>query len=100
MIAKGNKNEEYRELKTYWITRLSATPAVHFFEFCPDVDFRPFNVIRFTNGYGKTAPTMDVECKGISIGTGKHEWGATGESFIISLGKVLSISNYTTTSHE
>jgi len=112
MILSGEKKEEYREIKSYWVKRLIDTmyaevnydmDSVCFFLRTNDVEsnieivFKAFDIIRFTNGYGKNAPTLDIQCKGIKIGKGKKEWGGIGaEVFIISLGKIIS-SNYLTT---
>lgn len=110
LIASGKKKEEYRELKDYWGYRLCYKVPVPSGGYltkwqklrtgdreCLSDDFIPnfenFDIIRFRNGYGKNAPVMDVECNGIEIGCGKYE-GANGESFIIKLGKILSIKNY------
>ena len=84
MIASGEKKEEYRELKSYWWSRLSEAD-IHS---SGRLD-RQFDIVRFKNGYSKTAPTIDVEFKGLEIGVGKTEWGATNECFIIKLGKIL-----------
>jgi hypothetical protein len=112
-ISSGEKLEEYREIKQYWVKRLALcegkTPVPHGY-YCKKANcvscvtrgegFRPkhYDIIRFKNGYAKDAPTMDVECKGIRVGGGKSEWGAEMyfDYFVISLGKVLSISNYQT----
>lgn len=87
MIASGEKKEEYREKKQYWINRLAE-------RYTPCVLFEPvhYDVVRFTNGYAKDAPTMDVECRGIDIRTGKEEWGAEPHVyyFVINLGRILS----------
>lgn len=66
LIFIGEKTEEYRERKPYWDKRLSG---------------RHYDLIYFTNGYGRTRPHMTVECKGIRKETGRY---------VISLGKVLS----------
>tara|TARA_R110002124_G_scaffold283449_2_gene459515 strand:- start:32857 stop:33261 length:405 start_codon:yes stop_codon:yes gene_type:complete len=92
MIAKGIKKEEYREIKDYWINRLTEDKSI-----CQmgNSDFvvndRKFDKVLFKNGYSKDAPTMIVECKGIETTTGKTEWGAEeGEHyFVIRLGKIL-----------
>lgn len=95
-IAKGIKKEEYREIKPYWIKRLSATPIVHFFEFCPNVDFRPYTHIEFSNGYSPASRKMIVECKGIDIGKAVPEWSDNwqGDVFRIHLGEVLQRINF------
>jgi hypothetical protein len=112
MIASGEKKEEYRALKDYWGYRLCYKVQVPWGGYmskwsklrlgdreCLKDDclpnFESFDVIRFRNGYNTNSPTIDIECKGIEIGNGKYEWGCTSESFIIKLGKILSIKNYT-----
>ena len=92
MIAKGIKKEEYREIKDYWINRLTEDKSI-----CQMgnsgfvVNDRKFDKVLFKNGYSKDAPTMIVECKGIETTTGKTEWGAEeGEHyFVIRLGEIL-----------
>lgn len=91
MIASGIKKEEYRDDKPYWWTRLTSTTSI-------GGGMRKdneYDVVRFKNGYGKNAPEIDVEWKGLSMGVGNTEWGASGKKqFIIKLGKILSIKNY------
>lgn len=71
MIESGVKTEEYREIKPYWIRRIGICDAVRF-------------------QYGYTKRSMTFECRTISIGKGKPEWGAPEEEvFIIKLGKRL-----------
>lgn len=72
MIESGVKTEDYREIKPYWIKRIGL-----------------YDAIKFSFGYTKR--TMTFECRGISIGKGKPEWGAptNKEVFIIKLGKRL-----------
>ena len=76
MIASGEKKEEYRDLKQYWITRLE----------------RKVDTIHFKNGYSNDVPEMYVECKAISINGGKPEWGWDEKCFVIKLGAVLEIN--------
>lgn len=85
MILSGEKKEEYREIKPYWIQRLSH-PLYPL--------FRKYDVVEFRNGYSKNAPTMIVECGGISTGFGYKPWGGTGEKvYIIKLGKIIETKN-------
>lgn len=85
MIESGVKTEEYREIKPYWKDRLT--------ELGPDYDSgkyvhiaKKFTHIKFSYGYTKR--TMTFECKDITIGKGKKEWGAPDEDvFIIKLGE-------------
>jgi hypothetical protein len=84
MIASGEKLEEYRELKPYWVKRLTN-----------ELGCVKFDIIRFKNGYAKNAPSMDVEFVETTTGYGKKEWG--GEDAVvykIKLGKILNIKNY------
>ena len=74
MIARGEKREEYREIKPYWVSRIEG---------------KDFEVIQFRNGYSKNAPTMTVELIDIRIGLGKPEWGGGSDSvFILQLGRI------------
>jgi len=88
LILSGEKKEEYREIKEYWIKRLQVpvnTGATL---------FQNYNYVQFTNGYGKDKPTATFECKGIEIGIGDKKLGASEEDvFIIKLGKELSRNN-------
>jgi hypothetical protein len=104
MIASGIKKEEYREVKPYWIQRLTwhefhALPADWLTNFEPKyVPFRKdFDVVEFKNGYGKNAPSIHVECKGICINMPSPfhpEWiddtiDEFRNYFIISLGDII-----------
>lgn len=77
MIASGVKKEEYREIKTYWLNRLS----------------KHHDVICFRNGYAKDCPKMTVEFEELLSGVGRAEWGAPDfPVYILKLGAVLSIN--------
>ena len=85
MIASGEKKEEYREIKYFYIKRL--------YDDLPHSDaeshFKHYDAVRFHRGQGGKV-SMLVECKGIRIGRGKPEWGAPEENvFIISLGEII-----------
>ena len=85
MIASGEKKEEYRECKPYWYARLCCGfPTLY--------SPKDYDFILFKNGYGKNAPTMKVECLGISRGEAKPEWSDNWEGtvYIIKLGKVFN----------
>lgn len=91
MIASGEKKEEYRELKDYWCKRLCTKEWYKYeYEILEKAIDKHYDVVIFRNGYAKDAPTVTIACNGISIGRGKYEWGASGESFIIKLGNILS----------
>lgn len=92
MIASGEKTEEYREIKPYWINRLDNLEALG------ETFIRWYDVVQFRNGYSKNAPTIIIKCKSIRKGTAKPEWSdnAKGEFFIIELGEIIIIKNYLT----
>jgi ASC-1-like (ASCH) protein len=69
LIKSGEKKTEYREVKSYWEKRLLG---------------KKFDRIIFTNGYSKTSPKIEVECKG--IGVGKFDGK---DCYAIKLGKVF-----------
>jgi hypothetical protein len=74
-IASGRKTEEYREDKPYWSSRLN--------------NFKQYDEIHFTNGYGANRPFMRVECKGYyKLQT---DLSAKRFKYVILLGKVLEV---------
>lgn len=88
LILSREKKEEYREIKPYWIKRLTAYNNA--FDECRD-----FSTVTFKNGYSNTARIMIVECLKIEIGNTKPEWAGeeTKKAFVISLGKILETKN-------
>lgn len=86
MIESGEKREEYRERSEYWKKRLIGTYKTH--PKSPvSCDFlKRFDAVSFSYGYTKRR--MLWECKGITVGRGRPEWGAPDyEVFILKLGK-------------
>lgn len=94
-----DKNEDYRELTNYWITRLFGKESKLYnltdrgIEECGKVatyvilsagrkrflsnnKIKDFTHIRLSKAYGKDRPTGYVEFGGIEIREGKEEWGA------------------------
>jgi hypothetical protein len=80
MILSGEKTEEYREIKKYWINRLSSNK---------------YKFVKFTNGYGSNRSSFTIVLNDICVGKGNKEWGApTGQDvYIIKLGKLLTTTN-------
>lgn len=81
MIQRGEKKEEYRELKPYYDTRIGrALGSCGSLSDCvPEwreklMKGRTLDVI-FRNGYGYDVPALWATCK-VKIGQGKKEWGA------------------------
>ena len=62
MIVSGAKNEEYREVKPYWIRRLTTNcEFVHevWVEMkCGKVLYRPYTHVLFSAGYSKNRPSI------------------------------------------
>lgn len=103
MILSGEKKEEYREIKSYWIVRLLNEPfgimshtinqVKKDVECCPNGVWKQFDTIIFKNGYSKNARTMQVEFLGIEIGKPYPLWCANWkneEVFKIKLGKLIT----------
>lgn len=103
MIERGEKKEEYREIKPYWQKRLLYCYNHTWLSIdglcinrgrrgCFDCDLAPaqqlfeFDTVRFSYGY--TRRTMTFEVESITIGRGRPEWGAPDcDVFIIKLGR-------------
>jgi hypothetical protein len=117
MIASGEKIEEYRGYKRYWVDRLLVpSPHIHPEDWYPfemleeitkhrsdeypierimelfDTRFARFDAIKLVNGYGNNRPSLLIECKGITIGKAKPEWSDNwqGEVFIIKLDNLIN----------
>ena len=99
MIESGEKTEEYREIKQYWIQRLMRQLSIYacnyekvdketelFYSEEPKLlkravweggmIFKDFDQVTFHLGYAKNRPSMTFELDKIKIGKGKSEWGA------------------------
>lgn len=106
-LASGEKPEEYREIKPYWIKRImkcskwcGVNPVINIFRClfpnrCANTyDFCSisggFTHVRFHRGYTNT--TMLFKNEGITIGKGNPQWGAPTdrEVFIIKLGERIT----------
>ena len=114
MTKSGEKTEEYREITPYWCTRLLLFDGFKrskdsWFDMlfdgeeeliltaiteCYWTKFKSFNNNIITLGYPKNTDAekiVTLENKGISIGTGKVEWGAEKDKmyFIIKHGAIV-----------
>lgn len=102
MILSGEKKEEYREFKPYWVKRLLGD-AEAYKDPCPvptkpTYFEKPENVktITFVNGYGNHRPTMVVEFLNLDAKIPNPEWcppGTKGYWFALKLGRVLETKN-------
>lgn len=90
MIASGEKKEEYREIKPYWVERLlECVGEDEEGDTCSHVLYVDYDRVCFHRGYTSTTMTFVVES--IDVGQGKPEWGAPADRdvFIIKLGERL-----------
>lgn len=75
MIVSGAKNEEYREIKAYWIKRLTTNcEFVHdvWSEMkCGKILYSPYTHVLFSAGYRKDSPSIEKEIEYITIGMPK-----------------------------
>jgi len=86
MILSGEKLEEYREMKYFWINRLTKK----------NLDPKHFDTITFSHGYANNRRQFVIELKEIEIDKGRPEWGAkSGEYyFVLKLGDIISKNMY------
>lgn len=93
MILSGEKKEEYREIKEYWIRRLFVNWR-EYFQLQEKGKFKvaAFDRIIFRNGYNPDSPKLEIECTGIEIGYGLQAWGASPnvKYFVIKLGSLIN----------
>ena len=81
MIKSGEKTEEYRELKPYYIVRFlkalefPKTEQESVMELFRKMEAKKPLTVLFRNGYSKTSPSFMAECY-LSVGKGKEKWGA------------------------
>lgn len=92
MIERGEKLEEYREIKPYWYKRfIGIDRSLFSFRYgYQESNVKGFTYVKFSYGY--TRRTMTFEIESITIGKGRPEWGAPmdEEVFIIKLGERIS----------
>lgn len=104
MILSGQKKEEYREVKHYWVNRLCVKYPKNVIVVGAKLmhkhsgqqfDLHKFDLVEFTNGYSHKSPRVTLECKRIEIGIGNPQWGAIANEtyFIIKLGSEISRQN-------
>jgi len=110
MVASGEKMEEYREIKQYWIIRMFNHNPFSIYNrrvahiedevvktILSNIDYfvthriKKYDLVEFKNGYSKAAPSIIFELRGIEIREGKPEWGAEKgkKYFVLKLGALL-----------
>lgn len=99
MIEHGEKREEYREIKPYWITRFFECPdgraipasvanvwAIHLDILARRIKQGTVKYKNYTNvcfSYGYTKRTMTFKIESITVGLGSPAWGAPIKEVII-----------------
>lgn len=77
-ILSGVKKEEYREIKPYWIKRLTTNCEVVYDvvaeTYCGKVLYRPYTHVLFVNGYGDDKPRIEKEIESIDIDRPRKGW--------------------------
>lgn len=87
MISAGEKTEEYREIKPYWIERLTTNCEVAYDVAAETYCGMVYTHVLFINGFRKDSPRIEKEIESITIGKPKKglcpdKWLGT-EFFII-----------------
>lgn len=77
-IVSNEKKEEYREIKPYWIKRLTTNCEVVYDvvaeTYCGKVLYRPYTHVIFINGYGDDKPRIEKEIESIDIDRPRKGW--------------------------
>ena len=91
MILSGEKKEEYREIKQYYIARFKNETASEWWcNFDGAIKIYPQKIeILFRNRYSSSSPSFKAVCE-LTAGTGKEEWGAEKdkEYFVLKIKKI------------
>ena len=85
MIESGEKTEEYRETKQYWVKRIFEGSTAQQPELTPVSSrlslWTKYERVCFHRGY--TSQTMTFKIKGVSVGMGNVAWGAPVSKAVI-----------------
>lgn len=117
MILRGEKAEEYRDIKTFWTRRFMRSLDIDSV-YCPeywdeasdallggtsekenfDICFKDFDAIEFYRGapyFGEDLPRIVKRLDEILVGFGRPELGAPTDKrvFILKLGETIEIKN-------
>lgn len=93
MILSGEKKEEYREIKPYWMNRFKKIFDMYPYSFIPTgIDTQ---TIEFRNGYGNNVPSFQAKCT-LDIKKGKKEWGAipNEDYYVLKIHEIYNLKNY------
>lgn len=73
MILSGEKKEEYRDIKPYYMSRFKNVFQMYPYSYIPEED--DVQEVMFRNGYSSSSPSFRARCR-LKFGIGKEEWGA------------------------
>lgn len=105
MVLSGEKYEEYREVKPYWIQRLcwhewhkyepkDLMELIRNGQVKNAIKNKFFDKVEFTNGYSKTSPQVTKELLDIVIDYGREDLGGENQLyFVIRLGREVARQN-------
>ena len=87
MILSGEKKEEYREIKPYYISRFKNVFAMEPYSNLPVFDKQK---VIFRNGYSANSPSFTAVCS-LDIKKGKSEWGAEQgvEYYVLTIHEII-----------
>lgn len=81
MISAGEKTEEYREIKPYWIKRLATNCEVAYDvaaeTYCGKVLYRPYTHVLLLMATARISPRIEKEIESITIGKPKKVYAPT-----------------------
>ncbi len=87
MILSGEKKEDYREVKPYYMSRFSNVFMCPYTKIPEGLDYQQ---IMFKNGYSKNSPSFIANCT-LDVRNGKQEWGAVRgvEYYVLKIDKIV-----------
>ncbi len=87
MIRDGKKKEEYRDIKPYYVERLTIQDSDDYdliLNGGMSATFKYFDLLVLRNGYRADSPKITLKNPKIRVGTGKPEWGAEpGKNYFV-----------------
>lgn len=110
-LASGEKTEDIREIKGYWVQRLleyfsgacisnsTKNPTASYLKLPTTTsmpfDFKSFDYVKIVNGYGHDKPTLIAKCTGIRITADDEQTDlGKGRFFAIGIGEIIERKNH------
>lgn len=88
MILSGEKKEEYREIKPYYMSRFKNVFEMAPYSFIPIGNHQ--EQVMFRNGYSNNSPSFIADCT-LDIKKGKEKWGAEKDTdyYVLTIKKIV-----------